>query len=67
MISQHQDPATMSHDARLAELANILALGYLRLLKSRDESQNCLDGLAESTAPCVSTVSGGRAARKETA
>ena len=57
----------MSDDARLAEIADILALGYLRFLKSQDEGQNCLDGLAESTAPCVSTVSGGRAARKEPA
>jgi len=67
MIASPTDPSTMPPDARLDEVADILALGYLRLLKSRDESQKELDDLAEHTALHGAVVNGGRAARKESA
>ena len=65
-ITQRRDPDTMPENARLAEVATILAQGFLRLLTSRKESQKELDVLRPPTAPCVS-VNGGRAVRKETA
>lgn len=41
MISPKLDPNEMPEGARQAEVAHILALGYLRL-KFRQEKSNCL-------------------------
>jgi hypothetical protein len=66
MISPSRDPGSMTDNDRLAEVAAILSLGYLRLQKSRKESRNQLDDLAESTAPCDHEVDGNSAVpRKE--
>ena len=61
------EPSTMPPDARLAELANILALGYLRHIFRQKES-NSLELGRRSTAPVVSeAVGNGAGSRKETA
>lgn len=67
MISQVLDPDTMPEDARWAEIASLLALGYLRL-KFRQKESNCLELDRHSTAQCVSKPYGdGAVAGKETA
>jgi hypothetical protein len=65
MINHGRDPAMMTPDDRLAEIAAILAEGYLRII-SKTES-NCLDDLAESTAHCDHTVNGNGAGTREDA
>jgi len=57
MIPSSTDPDTMSPDARLAEVAEILALGYLRLKTGRKESKE-LDMSRPPTAPWSGVVSG---------
>ena len=57
MIIDRRDPATMSAQERLFEIAAILARGYLRLL-SRKESRKGLDEDAESSAHCNKAVNG---------
>jgi hypothetical protein len=59
------DPATMTDKARLAEVAEVLALAFIRLLKSRKESRNCLDESGEHEAPCVHEVNGNSAGTGE--
>ena len=51
MIITTQDPAVMSEQERLSEIATILAEGYLRHL-SRKENPNILDDQPENSAPC---------------
>ena len=60
-----RDPAEMDPPDRLAELAETLAAGYLRLLISRRKE---LELQAEGTALCVPVVDGKDAStRKELA
>jgi hypothetical protein len=46
----HHDPAGMPPAERVAEIAHILAAGYLRIVRRRAE--NRLDDLDDDTAPC---------------
>jgi len=67
LITLSLDPDAMTSEARLAEVAHILAQAYLRL-KFRQKESNCLDVLRHPTAPCVSDAIGdGARPRKETA
>jgi hypothetical protein len=59
-----RDPAAMSADERLAEVAAILAAGYVRLVLNR---QRPLDPGAESVALMTHAVDGDGAARAEDA
>ena len=49
-------PETMSPEERLAGIAAILAVGYLRLQVSRHSAQNRLDERGPSEAPCAPKV-----------
>ena len=49
-----REPTTMTEAKRFAEIAEILAKGYLRLLLSRGSRQNCLDEGRLVEAPCGS-------------
>ena len=54
-----RDPMTMTPDERLAELAEALAAGYLRLLVSRGKAREVL---ANVEAPCGQPVNEGETA-----
>ena len=56
------DPASMAPADRLAELAEVLAVGYLRLLVSREKE---LDQAANGEALCLHTVNKEETVRKE--
>ena len=63
-MNTERDPAVMLEDDRLVELSDILAVGYLRLLRSR---RNPLDQ-GRSPAALHGVLNGrGDAPRKETA
>ena len=53
-----RDPEIMTRDEREAEVSRLLAIGYLRLLVARKESQNALADTAESEALCDEVVDG---------
>ena len=56
-----RDPASMTSEERLREIAAILARGYLRLILTEKESRNSLAGRLESEAPCDRLVNGNEA------
>lgn len=56
MTVSHRDPAAMTSAERCAEIATILAAGYVRLLLSRASSQNGLDDDRRAEAPCSSNA-----------
>ncbi len=49
-----REPSAMTSAERCAEIAEILATGYLRLLVSRASSQNGLDDQRQPEASCDS-------------
>ena len=51
-----RDPGVMTRDERQAEVSKLLAIGYLRFLVARKESQNPLADTAESEPSCGRTV-----------
>ncbi len=51
-VVRRRDPADMTPGGRLAEVASILAAGYVRILQKR------LALLADDTAPCDHAVDG---------
>ena len=58
MICRPRNPASLSPEERLAEIAAILATGYRRLSLSRESDHKELAETPESEAPCDSGVDG---------
>lgn len=52
MTVSHRDPAAMTEGERFAEITDILAKGYLRLLVSRHSAQDHLDDRGQGEASC---------------
>jgi len=52
VIARDRDPAAMTAAERLAEIAAIMAAGYVRLRAARALSQKVLDGSRGSEAQC---------------
>jgi len=59
VILRKKDPASMDGEARLREIASLLARGYLRLISSR-AGRNSLDGPPTSEAHSACVVNGKR-------
>ena len=55
MIITPRDPASITGEERLSEIAAILAGGYMRMI-SRKESRKELDESAKDEAPCDHVV-----------
>ena len=64
MINQ-RDPTTMPVAARRAEIAEIVAKAYLRLLTKRRISERELDDSVPGEAPCVHMVNTEETHKKE--
>ena len=62
LLVAHRDPASMTPDARLAELGELLAAGYRRMQLNRGQG---LAGSPESEAPCDQAVNGDEAESAE--
>ena len=54
MNLRERGPSSMTAAERRAEIADILAMGYLRLQMSRSSAQNTLADCSQSTASCRS-------------
>jgi len=54
VIHREREPASMTVPERFAEIAEILAKGYVRFLLSPDCSENALADRGQSEAPCGS-------------
>ena len=54
MILRERNPASMTATERRTEIAEILAMGYLRLQVTRQSNKKCLDACTQSEAPCDS-------------
>ena len=52
MILRQRKPGDLTEAERLAEIADILAAGYLRLVTSRGCAQDSLDDSAPAEPPC---------------
>ncbi len=65
MTSAAQDPSSMTSTERLQEVSRLFALGYLRLLVARRESQNPLADAAESEPSCDRVVNRSEAKHEE--
>jgi len=52
MIIRKRDPAAMTWEESLTEIAAIMARGYLRIISSRAH-RNCLDAARDSEPDCA--------------
>ena len=55
-MTTNPDPAAMTPDDRLAELAALLGMAYFRMLAARVESQKELEVPGDREAPCAPSV-----------